>query len=107
MAVNVINKLFFGASTASAVRRSPLRFVNFAFAPLADTAPGFQAAQPYKSAFDEMDAGAQLSVFGARGTDVVVKERKLNPGDYGSWKRNSVLFVCAIDFPHAEKSRPC
>lgn len=45
---------------------------------------GFQTAQPYKSAFDEMDSGAQLSVFGARGTDFVVKERKLNPQDYGS-----------------------
>lgn len=56
--------------------------------------PGFQKAQPYKSAFDEMDRGAAVSVFGVRGTDVVVKERQLNPQDYAlfaPWLGSSVL----------------
>ncbi|CAK9034619.1 Mitochondrial substrate carrier family protein N (Solute carrier family 25 member 3 homolog) [Durusdinium trenchii] len=44
--------------------------------------PGFQKAQPYKSAFDEMDQGAAVSVFGVRGAEVVTKERQLNPQDY-------------------------
>lgn len=57
--------------------------------------PGFQSAQPYKSAFDEIDNGAQLSVFGARGTDVVVKERKLNPRDYGLFALSGA-FGCAL-----------
>lgn len=57
--------------------------------------PGFQTAQPYKSAFDEMDSGAQLSVFGARGTDFVVKERKLNPQDYGLFALSGA-FGCAL-----------
>jgi len=44
--------------------------------------PGLQAAQPYRSAFDEIDRGAALSVFGVRGAEVVVKERPLTLNDY-------------------------
>ncbi|CAJ1341027.1 unnamed protein product [Effrenium voratum] len=57
--------------------------------------PGLQSAQPYKSAFDEMDRGAAVSVFGARGTEVVVKERPLTPGDFGLFALSGA-FGCAI-----------
>ena len=43
--------------------------------------PGLQAAQPYTSAFDDTK-GVELSIFGARGPEAVVKERPLTGWDY-------------------------
>ncbi|CAK9116257.1 unnamed protein product [Durusdinium trenchii] len=57
--------------------------------------PGFQKAQPYKSAFDEMDQGAAVSVFGVRGAEVVTKERQLNPQDYALFALSGA-FGCSL-----------
>ncbi|CAE7214031.1 mcfN [Symbiodinium natans] len=56
--------------------------------------PGLQAAEPYKSAFDDK-SGAVLSVFGARGTEVLVKERPLSLSDYGFFALSGA-FGCSV-----------
>lgn len=57
--------------------------------------PGLRAAQPYRSAFDEVERGSVMSVFGARGNGLVIKERPLCLNDYGLFAISGAL-GCAL-----------